>query len=110
MKHGQYYEPLSKSSSADVLIRLNDDSILHIQFKNTQDPISKNKVQEEIEKCNVPGWANYCVIVCTSGHSISDVDECLSFGNGKCIILSKKSVEAFFGRHALDHLSSQHFR
>ena len=84
------------------------------QFKNFVNPISLEDAKAEVYKCAIPStlfykWKIYLVIVCTAGHAIGggaqDVSMKIDEMNGTLIILSKPSVEHFFGKNALKSIA-----
>ena len=111
MKIGQYYQPLPKSGSADAKIRLRDNIMLDIQFKNQIKAFTLPQLIDEARKSVVEsdGWTVYLLIVCSSGHDIED-KESLKVGHDliemhsgvHCIVLSEESVARFFGIHGID--------
>eukprot|EP01031_Cornospumella_fuschlensis_P040507 gene40507-49373_t len=109
MREGQYYQLLPLSSSADAKIRLNENGLLDLQFKNFVKPFTKSQLKEEIPKSRIDGWVVYLVIICSAGHSLSKTGaDWFNEEDGiNCIVLSKESVELYFGKHAIESISSK---
>jgi len=72
LKPGAYYYHDFKSSSADGKILGDAKKLFCFQFKNLAEPIKRDKIIEEVEKCNIPGYEVYLIILCTAGFQPSD--------------------------------------
>ena len=110
MRVGQYYKALNMSSSPDVMVRVSDSAVVGFQLKNVMHPFAESKVIEESKKMMVdsPEWTKYLVFICANGHSISGAGESdirLQCGDVQCLVLSRASVQRFFGKKALDSIS-----
>lgn len=109
MKIGQYYQPLPLSSSADAIIRIDEKTLCHFQFKNYIEPFDCTNLSflhKEVRKCFVEDFKNYCIFICSSGNS-TGTDAFFTHKSVDIILLSKSSVELFLGKHALIHLESK---
>ena len=114
MKIGHYYQPVLMSGSADAKIRVSEKVMCDFQFKNFLNPISLKEAEAEVYKCAIPStfffkWNIYLIIVCTAGHAIEggikDVSIKIKKMNMTLIVLSKTSVEHFFGKNALKSIA-----
>lgn len=97
MKIGQYYQPLSLSKSADAMIRCSRNELVAFQFKNMQEPLSLNELEQEIAKSIVTDWKVYLVVVCLGSREDQDDQIYRENHNGKVILLSRHSIDTFLG-------------
>ena len=110
---GQYYQSLPRSGSADALIRLNDNTILEIQFKNYQNPINRSEIiNNELEKSSIDGWNCYLIVICTSGHNESECNDLVFSPESKnnfvmkVVVLSRQSVIKYLGLGTVNAIGS----
>ena len=109
MNIGQYYQPLPRSNSADALIRLNDNSIINIQYKNLQNPITSAIIKSERRKALINGWNCYLLIICPSGHYKDSKEDLIIEKNDslcKTIVLSRLSVKRYLGNNTVHSIES----
>lgn len=102
---GQYYQGLPRSGSADAIMRLNDNTVLEIQYKNYKEPIKRSEIiKHELDKSSINDFNCYLVVICISGHDESeDIDLVFSPENSdsfirKVVVLSRKSVLYYLGQ------------
>jgi hypothetical protein len=103
---GQYYQFLPLSKSADALIRCDERTVCHFQFKNLAAPISVNAAVTEAAKCELRGWKSFLVIICTAGYEGDKGEDCIKDARDvQIILLSRRSVAAFLGANTLSTLA-----
>ena len=107
MELGQYYQPLPRSSSADAKIRCSDRAMCDFQFKNFAKPLKYSEVVAEVDKVKMDGWCVFLVIICSAGHEVDGgVNVHVRVKNVDVLLLSKTSVELFFGKNALSTIAN----
>ena len=108
MQFGQFYQSLPKSGSADGKIRAAKTEMVDFQFKNFVKPFAAAHVTAEVPKSALPGWTVHLVIVCCAGHEENGGKDTSYMVDGiHCVLLSKESVEVFFGRRALEAIAGK---
>ena len=100
---GCYYISFAKSKFSDACIRLNKDTLLHMQFKNYTSKISQVLINNEALKCKVSSFKNILVIISFSFPSSKKTQ----VGDVEVIVLSEKSVRNFFGANLSEMIESK---